>query len=42
MSTLFAPQVVLRVLGAAMWRRIKAMGQKASSDDLRLMPPGAE
>ncbi|PWU24928.1 MAG: hypothetical protein C5B48_03860, partial [Candidatus Rokuibacteriota bacterium] len=42
MSSLFAPQVVLRVLIAAMWRRIKSMGQQASSDRLRPMPPGAE
>lgn len=42
MSSLFAPQVVSRVLVAAMWRRIKAMGRKASSDGLRPMPPGAE
>ena len=42
MSTLFAPQVVSRVLVAAMWRRIKAIGRKASSDGLRPMPPGAE
>jgi 2-polyprenyl-6-methoxyphenol hydroxylase-like FAD-dependent oxidoreductase len=42
MSTLFAPQVVSRVLVAAMWRRITAMGRKASSDGLRPMPPGAE
>ena len=42
MSSLFAPQVVSRVLVAAMWRRIKAMGRKASSEGLRPMPPGAE
>jgi hypothetical protein len=42
MSSLFAPQVVSRVLVAAMGRRIKAMGWKASSDGLRPMPPGAE
>jgi 2-polyprenyl-6-methoxyphenol hydroxylase-like FAD-dependent oxidoreductase len=42
MSSLFAPQVVSRVLVAAMWRRIKAMGRKPSSDGLRPMPPGAE
>jgi 2-polyprenyl-6-methoxyphenol hydroxylase-like FAD-dependent oxidoreductase len=42
MSSLFAPQVVSRVLVAAMWRRIKAIGRKASSDGLRPMPPGAE
>jgi 2-polyprenyl-6-methoxyphenol hydroxylase-like FAD-dependent oxidoreductase len=42
MSSLFTPQVVSRVLVAAMWRRIKAMGRKASPDDSRLMPPGAE
>jgi 2-polyprenyl-6-methoxyphenol hydroxylase-like FAD-dependent oxidoreductase len=42
MASLFAPQVVSRVLVAAMGRRIKAMGRKASSDGLRPMPPGAE
>jgi len=42
MSSLFAPKVVSRVLVAAMGRRIKAMGRKASSDGLRPMPPGAE
>lgn len=42
LSSLFAPQVVSRVLVAAMWRRIKAMGLRASSDGLRPMPPGAE
>jgi 2-polyprenyl-6-methoxyphenol hydroxylase-like FAD-dependent oxidoreductase len=42
MSSLLTPQVVSRVLVAAMWRRIKAMGRKASPDDSRLMPPGAE
>ena len=41
MSSLFAPRVVLRVLVAAMGRRMKAMGRKASSDGLRSMPPGA-
>jgi 2-polyprenyl-6-methoxyphenol hydroxylase-like FAD-dependent oxidoreductase len=42
MASLFAPQVVARVLVAAMWRRIKAMGREASSDGLRPMPPGVE
>ena len=41
-SSLYAPQVVSRVLVAAMWRRIKALGRKTSSDGLRPMPPGAE
>lgn len=42
MSALFAPQVVSRVLVAAMGRRIKAMARTASSEGLRPMPPGAE
>jgi 2-polyprenyl-6-methoxyphenol hydroxylase-like FAD-dependent oxidoreductase len=41
-SSLFAPQVVSRVLVAAMRRRIKANGRQISSDGLRPMPPGAE
>jgi 2-polyprenyl-6-methoxyphenol hydroxylase-like FAD-dependent oxidoreductase len=42
MSSLFAPHVVSRVLVAAMWRRIKAMGRTASSDGHSPMPPGVE
>jgi len=42
MPSLYAPQVVSRVLVAAMWRRITTMGRKASSDGLRPMPPGVE
>src|SRR5215831_7239908 len=34
MSSLFAPKVVSRVLVAAMWRRIKAMGRQAASNGL--------
>jgi hypothetical protein len=30
------------LLVAALWRRMKAIGQKASSDGFRPMPPGAE
>ena len=42
MSSLFAPQLVSRVLIAATWRRIKTRGRKASFDGLHPMPPGAE
>src|SRR5262245_55841693 len=41
LASLFAPQVVARVLVAALGRRIKAMGRKTASDGLRPMPPVA-
>ena len=42
LSSLFAPQVVSRVLATSISRKIKAMGHKTSADGLRPMPPGAE
>jgi len=40
LSSLFAPQVLWRVMLAAMGRRLKTIGQRVSSNDLRPMPPG--
>jgi hypothetical protein len=42
MSSLFAPQIVSRVVVATMQRQMKQVGPQVSSDGIRLMPPGAQ
>jgi 2-polyprenyl-6-methoxyphenol hydroxylase-like FAD-dependent oxidoreductase len=42
MSSLFAPQIVSRVVVATIRRQTKQVGQQASSHGIRLMPPGAQ
>jgi hypothetical protein len=41
MSSLFAPQIISRVVAATMWQKTKQGRQQASSHGMRLMPPGA-
>jgi hypothetical protein len=42
MSSLFAPQIVSRVVVATIRRQIKQGGRQVTSDGIRLMPPGAQ
>jgi hypothetical protein len=41
MSSLFAPQILSRVVVATVRKQIKQVGQQTSSHGIRLMPPGA-
>jgi 2-polyprenyl-6-methoxyphenol hydroxylase-like FAD-dependent oxidoreductase len=40
LSSLFAPQILSRLVVAAIWRQTKQVGQQASSRETPLMPPG--
>jgi len=41
LSSLFAPQIISRVVVATMWQKTQQVRQQASSHGMRLMPPGA-